>query len=464
MAEERLDPYAIDNRWTADHLVRYRYAANFVNDREVLDAACGLGFGAGIMETAHAKRVVGVDYDSQTIARAGAVYGSDTVSFRCLDLCSENESHLELGTFDVVTSFETLEHLEKPSVAVSKFSDLLRPDGVLLLSVPGPKDKEETNTFHRQHFEIEHLKLLLAEHFKNLSILNQRFTVASVLQSQFAEGDEGKIDACLLDRPQSPPWSYFVIATKDGKSRFGPQMFAGASFKACEGEFLYVGEMEKHASRIQNEYARLLEQYERLDAEYYSLQTRSEALQEEISKQASQMEESRINESRQLETAERLFFQYERLREAYENLDEEYRKLWRVQEGTGQYAAEVERRLADSDKLFSAYNALNGEFEALQTVQRSTQEYATSLEQLLKEGYLREESQHSTYSRLQSDYRDLAALFDDLLMQYNTLHQQFVRSSDTAKDAIADWEALHVEYRKLSKAYDELQEYCRKLL
>ena len=45
----------------AEHLARYRWAAPLAAGRRVLDAGCGMGYGAVMLLTAGASEVVGVD-------------------------------------------------------------------------------------------------------------------------------------------------------------------------------------------------------------------------------------------------------------------------------------------------------------------------------------------------------------------------------------------------------------------
>lgn len=49
IAKERIKPGAWLPPWTvAEHQARYNFSANFVNDRQVVDCACGNGVGARI--------------------------------------------------------------------------------------------------------------------------------------------------------------------------------------------------------------------------------------------------------------------------------------------------------------------------------------------------------------------------------------------------------------------------------
>src|SRR2546421_10761412 len=57
-----------------EHWHRYAFARRFVAGKRVLDAACGEGYGTGLL-AAVAANVIGIDIDIATIDRARATYG-----------------------------------------------------------------------------------------------------------------------------------------------------------------------------------------------------------------------------------------------------------------------------------------------------------------------------------------------------------------------------------------------------
>ena len=65
---ERLDPAVAPGSLThVEHVARYRWAAPLAAGADVLDAACGVGYGAHLLSRAGARSVTGVD------AFAGAI-------------------------------------------------------------------------------------------------------------------------------------------------------------------------------------------------------------------------------------------------------------------------------------------------------------------------------------------------------------------------------------------------------
>lgn len=138
----RLSPY-----W-GEHAARYVLARKFVKGLSVLDIACGTGFGIGLMK-GHARRIIGVDVD---IAAAKKAAG-ECVNNSAVLLADGLDLPFASGSFQVITSFETIEHLNERAAFLTELRRVLAPNGVLLLSTPNanytePENGRPKNPFH----------------------------------------------------------------------------------------------------------------------------------------------------------------------------------------------------------------------------------------------------------------------------------------------------------------------------
>jgi SAM-dependent methyltransferase len=169
---ERIVPDETEAGIVALHAARYEFACAWCDDREVLDAACGVGYGSALL-AARARRVVGIDLSDDAIAYARLHYAGDGIEFRQMDVQT-----LDFGDelFDVVCSFETLEHLDDPAAAVGEFARVLRPGGTLVASTPQAEvtTHEPTNPFHRVELSAADFESLLRHHFDSVEIYGQR--------------------------------------------------------------------------------------------------------------------------------------------------------------------------------------------------------------------------------------------------------------------------------------------------
>jgi len=154
---ERFLPGAFGKRMEADHFERYRFSAAYVKGKKVLDIACGVGYGAPLLIEAGASDYTGVDLSEETILNAKRKFSSKKASFSVGDICTFRSSE----KYDVITCFETIEHINGYRQALKCLFVALRPGGVLLISSPNrlitsrnarTLSDQPTNKFHTQEF------------------------------------------------------------------------------------------------------------------------------------------------------------------------------------------------------------------------------------------------------------------------------------------------------------------------
>ena len=113
--------------WRVDHGVDFRVSElGPANGRTLCDIGCGDGAlltaatGAGF-------DVTGIEPDEKAASRS--------LGLRVVTGSAENIPR-NVGTFDVVTMFHSLEHCAKPDLAIENAKRLLRPNGLLVIEVP----------------------------------------------------------------------------------------------------------------------------------------------------------------------------------------------------------------------------------------------------------------------------------------------------------------------------------------
>jgi SAM-dependent methyltransferase len=159
----------------AEHLARYLVAGQLAGGRRVLDAACGEGYGTALLGAHGASRAVGVDVDAGAVEHARARYGREFHQADVVDLPFED------GAFDLVVSFETIEHVPDPAGALAEFRRVLAPDGVLVASTPNAREYLVDNEFHVREFTPEEFVDLVAARFDDVAVLYQQNWLASAV-------------------------------------------------------------------------------------------------------------------------------------------------------------------------------------------------------------------------------------------------------------------------------------------
>ena len=178
---ERFDPAAFRGELVeAEHLARYRWAAGAVAGREVLDAGCGEGYGARLLvRVGKAARCTGIDVDEGAVAGAREAYGGEeALAFEAADV---TRLPFEDASFDVVTCFETIEHVAAQQEAVAELARVLRPDGVLLISSPNRGVYPPGNPFHERELTAPEFEQLLRRSFAHVELARQHNWIVSAV-------------------------------------------------------------------------------------------------------------------------------------------------------------------------------------------------------------------------------------------------------------------------------------------
>ena len=179
---ERFTPECVREIWY-EHFHRYAFAARLVQGLNVLDAACGEGYGSALLAR-QAASVTGVDLSVDAIEHARKRYGAGNIEFRAADCLA-----LPFGDdeFDCVVSFETLEHLEDHEGLLTEFRRVLKPGGFLLVSTPDKAvytDQMQTaNEFHVRELYRNEFEELLSSHFPAWRLWGQKLLFQSAIWS-----------------------------------------------------------------------------------------------------------------------------------------------------------------------------------------------------------------------------------------------------------------------------------------
>lgn len=114
------------------HIMRYVFASHLVQDKTVLDIGCGAGYGSHYL-ACRADTVVGVDVSLHAVTYAKKNYVKKNLYF-----LQGNALHLpfETNSFDVVASFETIEHIREYKNYVKEMKRVLTPGGIFICSTP----------------------------------------------------------------------------------------------------------------------------------------------------------------------------------------------------------------------------------------------------------------------------------------------------------------------------------------
>jgi 2-polyprenyl-3-methyl-5-hydroxy-6-metoxy-1,4-benzoquinol methylase len=171
-AVERILPEEEPQGIISIHFKRYEFAAQYCHGKKVLDAATGVGYGAEYLSKV-AAHVVGIDIDAVAINYGKSKYHGNNLHFEVADAIQTTFPDCE---FDVICSFETIEHLSDISSYLQEMVRLLNPLGVYIVSTPqvAKTNYHPDNPYHYIEFCRNDFDSLLKQYFGEVEIYGQQ--------------------------------------------------------------------------------------------------------------------------------------------------------------------------------------------------------------------------------------------------------------------------------------------------
>lgn len=172
---ERMMPHERGIRYY-EHIFRYHFASDLVKGKNVLDAACGSGYGSDLLAKKGANKVTGIDISKEVINFCSKNYKRENLRYKSMDV---TDLIFKKSDFDAVVSFETLEHVKNYKKVLSEFNRVLKKDGLLIISTPnkmtfGCNLKVPFDKYHVIEFYLDEFKKLLKKAgFEILEIYGQ---------------------------------------------------------------------------------------------------------------------------------------------------------------------------------------------------------------------------------------------------------------------------------------------------
>ena len=137
------------------HLAAYRFASTYAAGRTVLDVGCGEGYGAALLAEV-ARRVLAVDRP-EAIRVASEHYRRPALEFRVFDVA--RLATLEEG-FELVVSFQVIEHLPDPSGFLAGLAACCAPGGLVIVTTPNRLMSVSENPYHLREWTAPELLAL----------------------------------------------------------------------------------------------------------------------------------------------------------------------------------------------------------------------------------------------------------------------------------------------------------------
>jgi len=344
---ERVIPGKVDEALWYEHMARYIFAADFVKEKRVLDAGCGSGYGADFLASQGAKFVLGVDNSQEAIDYAKAHYRRENLEFGVMDVTALS---LPDKSFDVVVSFEVIEHLRDQERFLAEMRRILKEDGVFCLSTPNREVYrlgQEPNPFHTREFNFEELYQILSRYFRNIKILAQDYLAGIVIAPVF--GDHPKVKKIVIDHSlikKKPPCLYFIALCSQAELKdlihahklvhfsYDREEYLGKLQAEFEDKLTWAlklnQEVREHKERIatlQAELAQRENQIAEIRGELSDWRKQAQELREELGRREEQVATLQAELREKNEHIARLHNEWERNQELLQRLEQQVGSL-----------------------------------------------------------------------------------------------------------------------------------------
>ena len=246
-----------------EHLHRYAMYASQATNKTVLDIACGEGYGSAILAQ-RAARVCGVDISNEAVAHAKLTYSPSIKNVEFKQGSADAIPYPD-AYFDLVTSFETLEHLQPQEQMLAEIKRVLKPGGLLILSTPDKEAYAEAdgghNEFHVKELTGVEFRELVGKFFRNFTMHGQRLATVGWIQTapqksnilaSLSISSRGELtqDSTQFDTPV-----FWIAICSDGKlPEITPSIFADPSddiFRTERSVLRWASGIDKEREEIQ---------------------------------------------------------------------------------------------------------------------------------------------------------------------------------------------------------------------
>ena len=261
---ERVVPGQVDIDLWNEHLARYAFAARLAAGKRVLDAGCGTGYGCAALAE-QASSVTGLDIAPEAIAHAREHSAAPGVTF-LEGSCAAMP--LPDAAFDLVVSFEVIEHLQDWHAFLLESRRVLAPGGIFLLSTPNrdyyaeARSASGPNPFHVHEFAFDEFGAALEALFPNVQLYLQNHVEGIAFQPAPANG-QGLPQLQQAGSAPDPRDAHFFLAACSASPQPAPATFVYVPTTAnvLHERELHIAKLEIDVDQLRADKEKLVEMF-----------------------------------------------------------------------------------------------------------------------------------------------------------------------------------------------------------
>ncbi len=410
--ERYLPEMNIDSEISIFHRQRYESILSICAGKNVVDAACGEGYGSSFIAE-KAACVIGIDISHEAIENAKGKYQKENLHYY---EASVERIPVEDNWADVFVSYETIEHVTEDIQRkfLKEIRRILKKDGILIMSSPDKRNYSDIpqfhNEFHVHELYFEEFDALLKRYFPNRKYYYQGMFCNSYIfgKEQGISGREKK----LILRESDQTRSEYLIAVC-GK-RKGEADISSVIYDASNMYYLLKDEVLQLKERL-GEPGKIIEQKENYIGEQ----------REKILEMEKELREANgVIEQKENYIGEQ--------REKILEVEKELQEVNGVIEQKENYIGEQREKILEVEKELSEANGVIGEKENYIEEQR---EKISQIEKQLQKEMELEKKQEKEYKQKELDFSSLVkGLETELEETKKSFHNSMVQQEKLKRE------------------------------
>jgi ubiquinone/menaquinone biosynthesis C-methylase UbiE len=203
-----LRPSKVPSAWFAGDLMHYLFVESYAIGKKVLDVGCGLGYGSYHLALKGADKITAIDISNKSLFIAKRTYTHPNLEFLLMNATSMSFAD---KMFDLVVSFEVLEHLPSSMTDsyMNEITRVLNQDGKFIISTPNRDvyslGSKTSKTFdHINELSAQEFVQLMQRYFKKCDFFYQMKYDKQELESKKDQYVR------ILNKPEQLSWKSIV--------------------------------------------------------------------------------------------------------------------------------------------------------------------------------------------------------------------------------------------------------------
>lgn len=187
------------------HRFAYEYILPYINQgTKILDLGCGEGYGTYMLASKAKAFFYALDVDEKTIIEAKQKYNGDNIEFKCYD---GGSNAFPDNTFDMIISFQVIEHVSNPEIFLKEICRMLKPNGKFFITTPQRTyrlaDKQiPWNKYHITEYDYISLSLLAKNVYEKFYI----YSITAIPEVSLIEKERVRCSRSDYDGVPSAIW------------------------------------------------------------------------------------------------------------------------------------------------------------------------------------------------------------------------------------------------------------------